>query len=306
MNSIVEIRTEQLETGTKTIRTETVESFSTTIRNVGLVVGGIVAVMLAMWRSLVAQRQADATLRQASAAFLQAQTTERESRTNLRSFLNERYEQGSSRLGSDDPAVRLDGIDMLERLAREHPSEYHVQVVKRLSLFVRSSVSLRRLPEEVRAAMAVIGSRNEEDIALETSESFELNLGGSNLHGFSLARLNLSGANLINADLSGATLYNVDLSNAILLKANFKDARLYSANISGAQFSSGEGEYSAEGITQSQLDTAEAYKDNPPKLNGVLDDDTGEQLNPPTREPGWLEELMELVNVSQQDQSETE
>ena len=62
LNSITEIRTEELETGVKTIRTETVESNSTTIRNVGLVVGGIVAVMLAMWRSLVAQRQADATL----------------------------------------------------------------------------------------------------------------------------------------------------------------------------------------------------------------------------------------------------
>ena len=186
LNSIIEIRTEELETGTRTIRTETVESFSTTIRNVGLVVGGIVAVMLAMWRSLVAQRQADATLRQASAAFLQAQTAEHESKTTLRSFLNERYEQGCSRLGSDDPAIRVDGIDMLERLAREHPKEYHVQVVKRLSLFVRSSVNSHRLREEVRAAMAAIGSRSEEDVSLESNESFELDLSGSNLQGLSL------------------------------------------------------------------------------------------------------------------------
>ena len=68
LNLIIEIRTEELETGVNTVRTETVESNSTTIRNVGLVLGGVVAVMLAMWRSLVAQRQADATLRQASAA----------------------------------------------------------------------------------------------------------------------------------------------------------------------------------------------------------------------------------------------
>ena len=160
LNSITEIRTEELETGVKTIRTETVESNSTTIRNVGLVVGGIVAVMLAMWRSLVAQRQADATLRQASAVFFQAKTAERQSTTALRSFLNERYEQGSSKLGSDDPTVRMEGIDMLERLAREHPSEYHVQVIKRLSLFVRTSVSSLRLREEVAAAMAAIGSRS--------------------------------------------------------------------------------------------------------------------------------------------------
>ena len=141
LNSITEIRTEELETGVETIRNETIESNSTTIRNVGLVVGGIVAVMLAMWRSLVAQRQADATLHQASAAFLQAKKAERQSTTTLRSFLNERYEQGSSKLRSDDPTVRMEGINMLERLAREHPSEYHVQVIKRLSLFVRIPVS---------------------------------------------------------------------------------------------------------------------------------------------------------------------
>ena len=306
MNSIVEIQTEQLETGTKTIRTETVESFSTTIRNVGLVAGGVVAVMLAVWRSLVAQRQADATLRQARAAFLQAQTTERESRTNLRSFLNERYEQGSSRLGSDDLAVRLDGIDVLERLAREHPSEYHVQVVKRLSLFVRSSVHTDRLREEVRAAMIAIGSRSEEDVRLESDESFELNLGGSYLKGFSFARLNLSGANLMGANLSGATLFDVDFSNASLLKTNLKDARLYDADLSGAQFSFGEGNYPAEGVTQAQLDRAHAYKDNPPKLDGVLDAESGEQLEPPTIEPDWLEKSREKVEELQRRHSGTE
>ena len=49
----------------------------------GLIVGGIAAVLLAMWRSLVAERQADATLRQAEAAFSQAQTAERQSITTL-------------------------------------------------------------------------------------------------------------------------------------------------------------------------------------------------------------------------------
>ncbi len=306
MNSIVEIRTEQLETGTKTIRTETVESFSTTIRNVGLVVGGIVAVMLAVWRSLVAQRQADATLRQASAALLQSQTTERESRTTLLSFLNERYEQGSSRLGSNDPAVRLDGIDVLERLAREHPSEYHVQVIKRLSLFVRNSADANRLREEVHAAMEVIGSRNEEDIALETDESFELNLGGSDLQGLGLARLNLSGSNLTRANFSGAVLYGVDFSNASFRRANLKDARLFDANLSGAQFSIGEGEHSARGVTQAQLNEAIAHKDTPPYLDGVLDAESGEQLKPPFKEPGWLEKLREELEALKQRQSRTE
>ncbi len=305
VNSIVEIRTEELETGSKTIRTETVESFSTTIRNIGLVVGGIVAVMLAMWRSLVAQRQADATLSQASAAFLQAQTAERESKTTLRSFLNERYEQGSSRLGSDDPAVRIDGIDMLERLAREHPTDYHVQVVKRLSVFVRSSANGHRLGEEVQAAMAAIGSRSEEDVGLESNESFELDLIGSKLQGLSLGHLNLSNSSLMKSDLSGANLRDADLSDARLQGAILNDAWLFETNLSGAQFSLGDGDYPSEGLTQSQIDAAHSYKDNLPKLEGVLDAESGEQLNPPTTDPGYWDILTELSKASEQGEPES-
>ena len=304
LNSITEIRTEELETGVKIIRTETVESASTTIRNGGLVLGGIVAVMLAMWRSLVAERQAGATLSQASAAFLQAKTAERQSTTALRNFLNERYEQGSSKLGSDDPTVRMEGIDMLERLTREHPLEYHVQVVKRLSLFVRAAVNLPRLREEVQAAMAAIGSRSKEGVGFEINESFELNLSGSNLQDVRLARLNLSGANLIKANLSGADLRNVNLSNARLQSAILKDAWLSEANLSDTQFSLGEGDYPAEGVTQTQLNVASSHRDNPPKLDGVFDAETGEQLNPPTTEPGFWDRMAKLAEASKEDRPE--
>ena len=48
------------------------ESNASTIRNVALVGGGVVAVLLAMWRSMVAERQAD---------------------TAQQGLLNERYQQ---------------------------------------------------------------------------------------------------------------------------------------------------------------------------------------------------------------------
>ena len=74
----------------------------------------------------------------------------------------------------------------------------------------------------------------------------------------------------------------------------------------GAQFCLGEGDYPATGLTQKQLDSACSYTNNPPRLDGVLDAETGEPLNPPTTEPGWLEEFRELVDALQQDQSRTE
>ena len=281
------------------------DSVSTTVRNLGLITGGIVAMLLAFWRSTVAERQADATFRQASAALLQAETAERESITTLRSFLNERYEQGCSRLGSDDLAVRLDGIDMLERLAREHPPEYHVQVVKRLSLFVRTWDVRRRARAEIQAAMAVIGSRSEEDVRLEISESFELDLSGSNLQSLHLDHLNLSRSNLMKANLSEASLWKVDLSNANLLDAILNDAWLAQANLSGTLFSFGDGDYPAQGLTQSQIDAACSHRDNPPKLEGVLDAQSEEPLNPPTSEPGSWDRILEQARAYVEGQPES-
>ena len=236
LNTGTEIRTETLGSGVTTVITKAIESPGTTLRNVGLIMGGIVAVLLAMWRSLVAERQANAALQQAKATFLQAETAERQSNTTLRSFLTERYEQGARKLGSDDPTVRLDGIDALERPAREHPPEYHVQVMKWLSLYIRTPGNAPQLREEVQAAMAAIGSRSGDDIKLENKETFKLDL--------------------IGADLRNMSLIGANLSNSRLYNANLKDALLHDANLSGTEFSLGEGHYPAIGLTQAQLSRA--------------------------------------------------
>ena len=49
----------------------------------------------------------------------------------------ERYQKGSEVLGSKDSPVRLGGIDALARLAHEHPGDYHTQIMRLLSVFVR-------------------------------------------------------------------------------------------------------------------------------------------------------------------------
>ena len=63
----------------------------------------------------------------------------------------------------------------------------------------------------------------------------------------------------------------MDLSNARLQSAILKDAWLFETNLSGTQFSLGDGDYPAEGLTQSQIAAAHSYRDNLPKLDGVLD-----------------------------------
>ena len=61
------------------------ESGSTTVRNVALVLAGVVALPVAIWRSVVADRQA---------------------KTAQQGLLNERYQKAAEMLGSDVLSVR--------------------------------------------------------------------------------------------------------------------------------------------------------------------------------------------------------
>ena len=337
------------------------ESGSTTIRNVGLVIGGVVAALLAVWRSRVAERQVE---------------------TAQQSLLNERYQRGAEMLGSDVHTVRLGGIYALQRLAEEHPEQYHIQIMRLLCEFARhptkdesdpadgDALSPRpdgddaaasqhsQLRQDVQAVMAAISNCHAKQLDLEQTSEFRLdlrhanltqadlemtNLSGANLRNARLSRANLlgadlsfvdlaaavlrdaelwkadlsrtnlldanlseaflhdailsdamiakanlSGASLMDANLSRTTLVSADLSHAILQDADLSETHLWNsnllgadirkANLSGAHFSIGLDQRSLTKLTQTQLDTARADPDNPPKIDGVVDAETGEPL----------------------------
>lgn len=238
------------------------ESLSTTIRNVGLVVGGVIAILLAVWRSTVAERQ---------------------TATAQQGLLNERYQKGAEMLGSGVLSVRLGGIYALQRLAKEHPEQYHVQIMRLLCAFVRNPTEdgsgaakpdeEDRLREDAQAIMTAIGTRGKAGIALEKEAGFALDLRGADLRSGYLPRgANLSGANLMEANLSGVRFARVNLSGA----------ELHQTNLSSAVLSF------AIGLTQEQLD--EACTDaghlprylHPPRLGSeflhLKDAETGEPL----------------------------
>ena len=278
------------------------DSGGAVIRNAGLLIGGIIAIALAVWRSRVAERQAD---------------------TAQQSLLNERYQQGSEMLGSDVLAVRLGGIYALARLATDHPDLYHIQIMEVLCAFVRNPRELERIEREVRNSagdvvhfeehgedrsdvetiVRAIGSRGLMGIAIERGRNFSLYLRSANLTGLRVQDANLSRAWLAKADLSGsilpradlslarlrqakldrAELRRADLSNSNLWGASLSKTILRSANLSGADFCGVNARSSryrkpARGLTQAQLDRACADPNNPPHLDGVLDAETGRQL----------------------------
>ncbi len=230
------------------------EPNSTTIRNGGIVIAGIFALVFALWRGLVAERQAAASQRQAETAERQAETALRQTETAQRQvetaqqgLLNERYQKGAEMLGSEVFSVRLGGIYALQRLAEEHPEQYHVQIMQLLCAYVRNptgqaSIQVLRYEdgkpvygprEDVQAVMYAIGNRSDADMALErAAENFRLDLRNVPLYHSHLSNLNLSYADLESANLSGARLNGAKLYSARLYRA-----RLSSASLDDADFS---------------------------------------------------------------------
>ena len=209
----------------------TTVSNSETLRNVGLMIGGVLAFVFALWRGWVAELQAG---------------------TAQQSLLNERYQQGAEMLGNTALSVRLGGIYELERLAAEHPQQYHVPIMKLLCAFARhpardedyemrvaehnaDSGKLSWPREDVQAAIDAIGSRDETRVEIEKSQGFELNLIEADLSLTRIRDANLSGAMLNYANLSNTEITTVDLSQARLQGTVMKEAQLNNVDFTDAR-----------------------------------------------------------------------
>ena len=160
------------------------ESGSTTVRNISLVIAGVIALPLALWRSLVAQRQAVAAQRQAE--------------ISQNDLLNDRYQRGAATLGIEEITIRLGGIYALEGLAKEHPKRYHEVVMQLLCAYTRHAsvdnegsstprtAQSPKLSEDIQAVLTAIASRQDTQITDERYRGYRPNLRGSNLRGLSI------------------------------------------------------------------------------------------------------------------------
>ncbi len=245
------------------------ESASTTIRNLGLVVLAAVGLPLAIWRSVVAERQARAAQRQVDIA--------------RQGLLNDRFQKGTEMLGHPDMAsVRIGGIHALARLAAEYPEVFHLPVMQTLAAFVvnrtkggkkeagRRSVDTEEdrdfsgyapyevlraasrevgpvpeLAKDVEEALRSIAQRGESQTAVENDETFRMNLADASIPGFIFHGADFSGFDFTKADmrrvrgwesrLARARLAGADLSAANMYAADFRDADMRRVNLSAAR-----------------------------------------------------------------------
>ena len=202
------------------------ESLSSTVRNLGLVIGAVVAALLAVWRSRVAERQANAAHRQVEAA--------------QKGLLNERYQQGAEMLGSKELSVRLGGIYALQRLAKERPDQYHIQIMRLLCAFVRHPTKheeieiIRNLRQDIQAALYAISDCHKSQLHIESDEDYRLGLENSDMSYGVLANLDLSKAQFLGANLSHAFLIRANLPGADLSQTNLQSTNLTYATLMDA------------------------------------------------------------------------
>ena len=229
---------------------------STTLRNMGLLIAGGLAIVFAGWRGWVAERQSATAQRQAKTAQEQADTAHQ-------GLLYDRYQRGAQMLGSEVLSVRMAGIYALQRLAEEQPELYHIQIMHTLCSFVRNPVgdnetdglnSERRVSseqatrEDVRAIMIALKNRNEKELNLEAGDEFRIDLRGANLIGCDLSEMNLSkailgGVDFAHADLTGTNFSGADLRRTGLFKSKLGDSDFSSATIYRANFSESSAEH---------------------------------------------------------------
>ncbi|MGB7413904.1 MAG: pentapeptide repeat-containing protein [Thermosynechococcaceae cyanobacterium] len=172
-------------------------------------------------------------------------TTAYLSRRNIQITENQevtaRFSKAVELLGDDRLEVRLGGIYLLERVAKDSPVDHWI-VMEVLTSYIRDKSvgrnSRSSLPTDIQAALTVIGRREtQNDLPGGQLDLSETNLSQALLMNANLGNVNLKAANLTKANLEGSDLEGANLAQAILRQANLSSAHLNRANGSGANFS---------------------------------------------------------------------
>ncbi len=237
--------------------TDNMGQLSTTLRNIGLLCGGAIAIVLTMWRSSVSERQTKISQQQTEISQQQIEISQQQVSVSEQSLLNQRYERGAEMLGNEILTVRIGGIYALANLANEEPKKYHIPCIETLCAFVRHPTHTAMHPivtpatspsqsptirSDIQAAMTAIGKRSKEGTHLEEEKQFQPDLSNANLQGVVLGEINfervlLTGADLSHAQLQGTKLKHADLRGAMLNHAYLPGAQLDPAFLSRADFS---------------------------------------------------------------------
>ena len=219
---------------------------SEVIRNYGLLAAAFGAGVLAAWRSVINQKQAN---------------------TAEQGQITDRYSKAVEMLSDEKARTRVGAVYALDRIAQDSVVRDHIPVMEVLGEFLRNppyntetnerAITLLDQPKtaesakgastdaepapiqcpDVHAALDAIGARNQAQIAHEKRIGFTLSLERAKIRNLDLERANLADLNLSRADLSDARLLFANLNGANLNGASLLGADLSGANLNGADLS---------------------------------------------------------------------
>lgn len=217
-----------------------------TLRNVGILIGLLVAFVFGLWRAWLQGLQTNASQEQVKTAQHQAATA-REGQ------LNDQYQRGAEMLGSGILAVRLGGIYTLQRLAEDHADLYHIQIMQLFCAFAKNptdpitaniweelrgsgSTEWPRLRADLQAIISFIGLRGIVARTMELSTEFTVDLSETRLNGADMSGLDMTGVRffeteLIDANMTETILAEAELTGSNLYKAVLEDADCSHANL---------------------------------------------------------------------------
>jgi len=225
---------------------------SVVIRNSILVAGALVTFVLAIWRSLIAERQLEIAREQSATA--------------QRSHLEGRYQNAAEMLHSNVLSIRLGAIHVLDQMARDHPDDFHIQVMRLFAAFVRH-------PVEYVAPLASDGSEGGVKPPPSPREDIQVIM------------VSVAGRTAKGREIERHGNYVLDLRGADLRRVWFPhDTCLKGIRLSGARLSG------VDGLTQGQLDEALAEPGVPPILEGARDCQTKSALEWRLPPPGLATE----------------
>ena len=184
-------------------------------------------------------------------------------------------------LGNGVLSVRLGGIYALQRLAKERPEQYHVQIMRLFCAFARQPTEDSRLEsdqveiepgtllglrQDIEAIILAIGSRAKSRIELERKEDFRLDLRGTVLPGVQFLDLDLSKAMLHHSELPCANFANTNLADAIFDYSDLRGARFHDVKLRGTRFFSA----NLEGASFENMDLSRVNFDNVHLSDAIL------------------------------------
>ena len=190
------------------------ESNSATLRNLALIVFGVIGFALAGWRTSIAERNTRLAAENIEIGNKNAEIADRNSVTDT--FTKAIEQLGSGSKEEPNIEVRIGAIYGLEKLSQSN-DDYYQAIIDILCSYVQQNSPktdiLEQISQDIQTALTVIGRRSVKE-------------GETPL---SLSNTNLEGAYLMDADLKGAKLKGANLEGAKLWEANLETADLRGA-----------------------------------------------------------------------------